>query len=746
MFAAAAVVGMFSFGPLLPVPVLPALAFFFVLAPRLDRFRRPELFLFCGVCVVQLGVAGSLVIATGPSVYLLPVLMLPALLASVVFPVRTAVVLVAFSAVLMLAVGLGFDYDQVRVMPFALVYPVSVLIGGSLVAMVVAGLDKSTRATAVQDPLTDLPNRIALQARVAELEHQSAINGRPVALIVGDPDRFKSVNDWHGHATGDAVLREVAARIRAALPAGAAAYRLGGEEFVVLVRDANVAVGAELAEKLRLAVTARAIEGLAVPMSFGVAATSAGEPFSFSLVFGQADRALYEAKHAGGDRVRMWPLAAPDAVDARRHADSANASGAVARAPGHVEPAPRTPSRDRGPTRLSVQELTRRWERLTALEHAATGSWLIRDAVHRRQLLELNRRLRDKAWAAFVICFAGAGASATQYGWQLLVPPLVMAAVYVLVEHHVERFKHPEYALGLAWMGLALSCLAACLLASAPIPFAFPILLALLIGSSSVFPPRGVIVGVILTAGITLGIGYGESMTLISGAPGIMALDLALVVSVGLLGTAIGSSTIEYRDLGILDQLTGLFNRNALVARVAELSHRSQTEAAMVAVIVVDIDRFKVINDSHGHAVGDAVLRELGERVRKHLRAFESAYRIGGEEFVILLDEVDRGHAEQVAVRLCRAIGASPIADIPTTASVGLSALRLGLPFDYDSLFRSADAALYAAKRAGGDQVFIASEVAGDADANGGSAPPLRTEVAPLLGAAAGPSAVSDAA
>ena len=225
-----------------------------------------------------------------------------------------------------------------------------------------------------------------------------------------------------------------------------------------------------------------------------------------------------------------------------------------------------------------------------------------------------------------------------------------------------------------------------------------------------------------------------------------MALDLALVVSVGLLGTAIGSSTIEYRDLGILDQLTGLFNRNALVARVAELSHRSQTEAAMVAVIVVDIDRFKVINDSHGHAVGDAVLRELGERVRKHLRAFESAYRIGGEEFVILLDEVDRGHAEQVAVRLCRAIGASPIADIPTTASVGLSALRLGLPFDYDSLFRSADAALYAAKRAGGDQVFIASEVAGDADANGGSAAPLRTEVAPLLGAAAGRSAVSDAA
>jgi diguanylate cyclase (GGDEF)-like protein len=707
LFLLAAAVGAATFGPLAALPALPGLALFWVLQNRLDRFRRPEFALLFCLALIQVGLAASLAMAHGPRIYLLPILIMPVLLASVVFPPRIAVLVVILSAQLMLIVALGFDLDTVRSTPFALLYPLVVMIAGAGIAMVVAQLDVSTRGIAIVDPLTELPNRIALRARVAELEHQSRISRRPIALIVGDPDRFKVINDMRGHATGDVVLREVAARIRAELPAAASAYRLGGEEFVVLVSDADVGSGAGLAERLRRAVSARAIEGLGVVMSFGVAASDPGAPFQFSRLFGEADRALYEAKRAGGNRVRMWPLATPDAllVSGQSGAHETSESFELARLEREFDnrDADGKPAREQPPV---DNELAHSWESWNAKEHAATGNWLVRDDVQRRQLLDLNRALREKAKPAFLVGFTLGSLSAIQYGWQILLAPALMATVYVLIEHHIERFRHPEYALGLGWMGLQTSFLISGLMANAPMIFAAPLLLLLVIGSSAVFPPRGVVVGVAATMAIMAVIAVTEVPSLLASAPGTLAFDLALLVSVGMLGATIGRSTIEYRDLGIVDQLTGLFNRGALVSRVAELSHRSSRGSAGAAVVVADVDHFKAINDSYGHATGDVVLREIGYRVRKNLRAFESAYRIGGEEFVILLDGVDWRHAENVAMRLREAIRGTPIAGVHTTVSFGLAATNPGEPFDYDTLFKSADAALYAAKRAGGDNVF----------------------------------------
>ena len=192
-----------------------------------------------------------------------------------------------------------------------------------------ASLDVSTRGVAILDPLTGLPNRLALRARAAELEYQSRVNGRPVALIVCDPDRFKAVNDEHGHAVGDDVLRQVGARIRAVLQAGAGAYRLGGEEFVLLVGDADARAGAELAERLRTEIAASPLAGLQMAVSLGVAASAPGEPFVFSRLFGLADRALYEAKGAGGDRVCVAPGTHEHAhLNGQGATDGAQANGA----------------------------------------------------------------------------------------------------------------------------------------------------------------------------------------------------------------------------------------------------------------------------------------------------------------------------------------------------------------------------------------------------------------------------------
>jgi diguanylate cyclase (GGDEF)-like protein len=743
LLIAAALISAPTFGWLAILPPLPGLALFWVIQRRLDRYRHPERVLLACVALTQAGMATALALAHGPSIYLLPLMTLLVVLASVVFPVRMAVGVVILTAQLTLAVALGFHLDAVRAAPFTLLYPLALTVAGAGIAMVVAGLDASTRGVAIVDPLTGLPNRIALRARVAELEHQSRVHPRPVAVIVGDPDRFKSINDQRGHAVGDAVLREVAARLRLALGPGGSPYRLGGEEFVAVIVDADVEAAAAAAERVRRAICDRAIEGLKVQMSFGVAASEPGEPFSFRELFGDADRALYEAKRMGGNRARLWPLEGAAGAERRAGAGAGSPAGVHTGDAARVPLGPSQPPSGDGregasaladPSPLGAlahdapegaeEEVTDRWAWWNAKEHAATGNWLVSDELERRQLLELNRRLRERAKAAFLIGFAVGGASAIDYGWQILVPPLVMTVIYVLVEHHIERFHHPEYALGLSWVGLQTSFLLAALIANDQMLFAAPLLLMPLIGSSAVFPPRGVAIGVALTCAIMVTLAFAQYTHLVLTAPGILAYDVVLVIVIGMISSTVGRSTIEYRDLAVVDQLTGLFNRSALMTRVAELTHRARTGRSPVAVVVADIDRFKRINDSFGHATGDLVLQEIGYRIRQNLRAFESAYRIGGEEFVIVLDEVQWRHAENVAARLRQAVAEAPAAGVETTVSVGLAVTAPGEAFDYAALFKRADAALYEAKRLGGDRVCADhTRLASDAPVHDGGWP-----------------------
>ena len=117
---------------------------------------------------------------------------------------------------------------------------------------------------------------------------------------------------------------------------------------------------------------------------------------------------------------------------------------------------------------------------------------------------------------------------------------------------------------------------------------------------------------------------------------------------------ALRESDIEHRGAAVLDPLTGMLNRSALNGRVAEIEEQSKLTGQPVGLIVADLDHFKAINDTHGHAVGDAVLRHVAYVLRRELRAYDLAYRLGGEEFAIVLlgaDRRRRRHAGRATAR-----------------------------------------------------------------------------------------------
>ena len=126
-----------------------------------------------------------------------------------------------------------------------------------------------------------------------------------------------------------------------------------------------------------------------------------------------------------------------------------------------------------------------------------------------------------------------------------------------------------------------------------------------------------------------------------------------------------------------------------------------------IGLIIADLDHFKAVNDTHGHAVGDAVLHDIAYTLRKRLRAFDLAYRLGGEEFLVLLPGANAGQAAVLAESLRETIAATRHGGLPVTMSFGVSASS-PRSFDYEHVFEAADEALYAAKTAGRDRVCVA--------------------------------------
>jgi two-component system cell cycle response regulator len=163
--------------------------------------------------------------------------------------------------------------------------------------------------------------------------------------------------------------------------------------------------------------------------------------------------------------------------------------------------------------------------------------------------------------------------------------------------------------------------------------------------------------------------------------------------------------------LALTDGLTGLYNRRYLSAHLVGLFAGVGESAQGPALLLFDIDWFKRVNDSHGHAAGDAVLKEVANRVLRHVRGFDLVARYGGEEFVVVLPETPLPVALVVAERMRSVIAEKPIEvgeqHVPVTISIGVAMTR-GAQETPETLLRRADEALYAAKNGGRNCVRVA--------------------------------------
>jgi diguanylate cyclase (GGDEF)-like protein len=188
-----------------------------------------------------------------------------------------------------------------------------------------------------------------------------------------------------------------------------------------------------------------------------------------------------------------------------------------------------------------------------------------------------------------------------------------------------------------------------------------------------------------------------------------LAMVLQLVFSLPAFLLLIKEDTDQIiASMATTDMLTGLANRYAFLDAAQRVFLRSRISGGSVAVLFIDIDFFKAINDTHGHAFGDQVLAELGRSIRDCLRPTDISCRYGGEEFVLLLHDADSGGAVTVAERIRAHVSGIVFPEKPDvrfTLSIGISG---GVPVEGENLdlfVGRADSALYMAKRAGRDRI-----------------------------------------
>lgn len=339
----------------------------------------------------------------------------------------------------------------------------------------------------------------------------------------------------------------------------------------------------------------------------------------------------------------------------------------------------------------------------------ARSSWLCPTELDRSRVVDASERVRR-------IRLIGSGAvgvalliAAPWVGWWPLILFGVSGLNFLNVELRIDKSAHPERisarAIVITMLLIGAGVAHSGGTHSPVLPWmALPVAMV-----AARFRLQVVLAALALTVAIVLAstLGAHPQGTLDHPAP--LLATLALLAGLISIVWALQAAELHHRDEAIIDPLTGLFNRNALIPRFAELSHQARMTRQPVCLLLFDIDNFKAVNDEYGHDRGDAVLRDTAYQLRKRLHSFELVYRLGGEEFLVVLPGVDSAAGCDVAERLRGELEQATPAGVTITVSIGVSA-ACGEQMNYESLFKAADDAMYEAKRAGRNRVVASAE------------------------------------
>jgi diguanylate cyclase (GGDEF)-like protein len=335
-------------------------------------------------------------------------------------------------------------------------------------------------------------------------------------------------------------------------------------------------------------------------------------------------------------------------------------------------------------------------------------AWLCPTPAHRARVREAGARIGKARLVIAGSIGVGVLAAAPWLGWWTVLIFAPVGIHLVTVEHWLQRSARPEL--------IAFSSLMAML-------GVFALSAALTGGPTSPVLPWAVLIPAMATirfrlevglalaglaAVVIVGVGFASDPQLALDNPVPMIAAVVMVANIVGVCVALMWGELEHRDLAVLDPLTGLLNRASLDSRAAEIEQQAALTSGPVSVVILDLDYFKQINDEHGHDRGDAVLRDAAEEIRNALRSFELVYRIGGEEFLLLLPGVDLEEGVAIAERVRSAVADARPGDLHLTLSAGV-ATASGSEVRYRHLFREADAALLQAKRDGRDRLVTAS-------------------------------------
>src|SRR5215207_8715247 len=285
--------------------------------------------------------------------------------------------------------------------------------------------------------------------------------------------------------------------------------------------------------------------------------------------------------------------------------------------------------------------------------------------LRRERLLDMETRIGVFRRRAFVVLALALLASGPWIGFWFLIPLAAALVASTIADRLVRTRTHAHRWAAAGWCisgvmiagSIALTGVAG---SPAVMWMALP---AVTLGAR--FELRGVVSGVAFLIALLVLSTMALDPQAVLARPDALIFAIALVIATAIFSGATQASDREHRREAVLDPLTGLLNRAALLGRFDEFEQLATSgEHASVGMLVADLDHFKQVNDLHGHPAGDALLKDIAYTMRKALRAFDLVYRVGGEEFVVLLPGADVEHTIEVGERLREAVARSRTGDI----------------------------------------------------------------------------------